>query len=221
MPNNPVQIVLNDDAFLRAPDPKRGGTDKDFFEDSDAAFVKHRDGLLAVLQKIENDVARWPYGPLCYLRIRMRIEAIAKSYRPNRAIFLADQFPCVGAGAPGELYFRAPLIHFARLRRHIAIAEDEGETRISRETGQPYHFVTRNRCEVGAIETIELAPSNLKRSFATDAAVAALSDPRAASETPAGSTRRWPSTLTRSKSRASAIAAISRSSRKPAPVRSS
>jgi hypothetical protein len=181
MPNNPVQIVLNDDAFLRAPDPKRGGNDKDFFEGRDAAFVKHRDGLLVALQRIELDVARWPYGPLCYLRVRMRIEAIAKSYRPNRAILLADQFPCVGAGAPGELYFRAPLIHFARLRRHITLAEDRGETRISRETGRPYHYVTRYRCEVGAIESIELAPSNLKRSFPADAAVAALSDARAAS----------------------------------------
>lgn len=181
MPNNPVQIVLNDESFLRAPDPKRGGTDKDFFEGRDAAFVKHRDSLLAVLQMIESDVARWPYGPLCYLRVRMRIEAIAKSYRPNRATFLADQFPCVGAGAPGELYFRAPLIHFGRLRRHIALAEERGETRISRDSGRPYHYVSRNRCEVGAIETIELAPSNLKRSFAAEAAVTALSDPRAAS----------------------------------------
>ena len=181
MPNNPVQIVLNDDAFLRAPDPKRGGNDKDFFEDRDAAFVKHRDDLLSNLQRVENDVARWPYGPLCYLRVRMRIEAIAKSYRPNRAIFLVDQFPCVGAGAPGELYFRAPLIHFPRLRRYIAAAEARGETRISRDTGRPYHYVTRNRCEVGAIEAIDLAPSDLKRPFAADAAVAALSDARAAS----------------------------------------
>ena len=139
VPNNPVQIVLNDDAFLRAPDPKQGGTDKDFFEGRDADFRRHRDSLLAALQKIESDVAGWQYGPLCYLRVRMRLEAIAKSYRPNRAILLADQFPCVGAGAPGELYFRAPLIHFARLRRHIALAEDQGSTRISSNTGRQYH----------------------------------------------------------------------------------
>lgn len=181
MPNNPVQIVLNDEAFLRAPDPKRGGTDKDFFEGRDSDFIKHRDGLLAEIDRIEQEVGGWPFGPLCYLRVRMRMEAIAKSYRPNRAIFLADQFPCVGAGAPGELFFRAPLIHVERLRRHIESAEDRGEPRISRDTGRPYHFVTRARCEVGAIETIELSPSNLKRGFAADAAVAALSDPRAAS----------------------------------------
>lgn len=181
MPSNPVQIVLNDEAFLRAPDPKRGGSDKDFFEGRDSAFVEHRNSLVVQLDRIEEEVKRWSFGPLCYLRVRMRTEAIAKSYRPNRAIFLADQFPCVGAGAPGELFFRAPLIHFHRLRRYIASAEDRGEARLSRETGRPYHFVSRARCEVGAIEIIELAPSNLKRGFAADAAVAALSDPRAAS----------------------------------------
>ncbi len=181
MPNNPVQIVLNDESFLRAPDPKRGGTDKDFFQGHDAAFVQHRDALLARLDAIEQDVKLSPYGPLCYLRVRMRPEAIAKSYRPNKAIFMPDQFPCVGAGSPGELFFRGPLIHFQRLRTRIAAAEDRGETRSSRDTGKSYHYVTRSRCEVGAIDTMELAPSNLKRGFAAEAAVAALTDPRAAS----------------------------------------
>lgn len=143
MPNNPVQVVLNDEAFLRAPDPKRGGSDKDFFERRDAEFVKHRSELLAILDRIEKEVSQWPFGPLCYLRVRMRLEAIAKSYRPNRAIFLPDQFPCVGAGAPGELFFRAPLIHFHRLRRYIASAEDHGQPRISQQTGESYHYVTR------------------------------------------------------------------------------
>jgi hypothetical protein len=149
VPNNPVQIVLNDDSYLRAPDPKRGGNDKDFFEGRDAAFVQHRNGLLARLDAIAQVVQHWPYGPLSYLRVRMRTEAIAKSYRPNRAIFLADQFPCVGAGAPGELFFRAPLVHFERLRRQMASAEDRGEARLSRDTGRPYHYVSRARCEIG------------------------------------------------------------------------
>lgn len=181
MPNNPVQIILNDESFLRAPDAKKSGPDKDFFEGQDAAFVRHRDALVARLDAIERDVKASAYGPLSYLRVRMRGDAIAKSYRPNRAIFIADQFPCVGAGVPGELFFRAPLIHFHRLRGRIAGAEDRGETRQSRTTGQSYHFVTRARCEVGAIEFLELAPTNLKRGFAAGAAVAALSDPRTAS----------------------------------------
>jgi Subtilase family len=181
MPNNPVQIVLNDRDFLRAPDPGRAGPDKDFFEGRDAAFVAHRARLVQNVEKIESELKNSPFGPLGYLRIRMRNEAIAKSYRPNREVFLRDQFPCVGAGAPGELYFRASLIHMRRLVNRIQAAEDRGERRRSRNTGKDYHYVTRTRSEVGAIEEIELAPSGQKRNFAASDAVAALSDPRAAS----------------------------------------
>ncbi|MHB1219740.1 MAG: S8 family peptidase [Alphaproteobacteria bacterium] len=181
MPNNPVQIVLNDDAFVRAPDPRRSGPDKDFFEDNDSAFVLHRANLLRQVDGVERELRQSPFGPLSYVRVRMRTEAIAKSYRPNRAVFLADQFPCVGAGAPGELYFRAPLIHLHRLKNRIATAEDRGATRRSRATDRTYHFVTRARSEVGAIEAIEFAPIGLKRNFSASDAVTAFSDPRAAS----------------------------------------
>jgi Subtilase family len=181
MPNNPVQIVLNDNAFLRAPDPGRGGPDKDFFVGDDEGFVHPRDALLAAVDAIDAALRTSQYGPLAYVRVRMRNEAIAKSYRPNRAIFLPDQFPCVGAGAPGELYFRAPRHYLQRLRSRIAAAEDHGETRRSRRTGAPYLFVTRTRSEVGAIETIEITPPELKRKFAASDAVIALLDASAAS----------------------------------------
>ena len=111
----------------------------------------------------------------------MRNEAIAKSYRPNRTVFLADQFPCIGAGAPGELYFRAPRYYIHRLRSRIAAAEDHGESRRSKTTGAPYLFVTRTRSEVGAIEAIEIVPPELKRNFAASDAVIALLDVSAAS----------------------------------------
>ena len=181
MPNNPVQIVLNDELFLRAPDPGQAGPEKDFFQDHDAAFMAHRARLLEQLSTIAAGLEASPYGPLTYLHVRMRNEAIAKSYRPNRAVFMRDQFPCVGAGAPGELYFRAPLFHFHRLISRIASAEDHGQTRRSSRTGEPYHFVTRVRSEVGAIETIELITLGQKRGFAASDAVAAFADPRAAS----------------------------------------
>lgn len=49
MPNNPVQIVLNDDRFVQAPDPGRSGPDKDFFEGNDAGFAHHKTNLIAVI----------------------------------------------------------------------------------------------------------------------------------------------------------------------------
>jgi hypothetical protein len=163
MPNNPVQIVLNDNAFIHAPDPGRWGPDRDFFACDDEGFVRHRAALLAAIDAIDATLRTSQYGPLAYVRVRMRNAAIAKSYRPNRAVFLPDLFPCVGAGAPGELYFRAPRHHLRRLRSRVAAAEDHGETRRSRTTCTPYLFVTRIRSEVGAIESIDIAPPELKR----------------------------------------------------------
>ncbi|EHN76715.1 hypothetical protein SMCF_3770, partial [Streptomyces coelicoflavus ZG0656] len=87
----------------------------------------------------------------------MRPEAIAKSYRPNRSLFIRDQFPCVGAAAPGELFFRLPAYYLPKLRNRFEAAEERAETRVSRNTGKAYHYVTRNRSELGAIETLEIA----------------------------------------------------------------
>ncbi len=181
MPNNPVQIVLNDDSFLRAPDPGRAGPDKDFFEKNDRGFGLHKIAMLERLDQIDANLATSRFGPMTYVRVRMRVEAIAKSYRPNRALFLADQFPCVGAGAPGELYFRVPRLHLNRLRARFESAELIGETRISSKTGNPYHYVTRNRSELGAIEAIEIAAPEAKRDFSAASAVDAMLDPSAAS----------------------------------------
>ena len=181
MPNNPVQIVLNDDSFIRAPDPGRAGPDKDFFEGNDRGFADHKAAMLGKLTAIETVIGAWRFGPMAYVRVRMRAEAIAKSYRPSRSLFLPDQFPCVGAAAPGELFFRLPRLYIDRLRSRFDSAELRAESRISSRTGERYHYVTRARSELGAIEEIEIAPPDIKRGFATSDAVQAMLSPLAAS----------------------------------------
>ena len=181
MPNNPVQIVLNDDAFLRAPEPGRRGTEKDFFENNDAGFKRHRDALSATVEDIIATVSAWTYGPAAYVRVRMRPEALAKSYRPNNALFTADNFPCVGAGGVGTLYFRAPLLYLPRLRSRIADAEDTVAIKTNQRTGAEYKAPSRARSEVGAIDTIEIAPPSEKRPFTTNDALDMLQDPAAVS----------------------------------------
>lgn len=181
MANNPVQVVLNDEAFLGAPEPGRAGPDKDFFEGNDSGFVAHKVAMLKRLDSIEETIANWRYGPVAYVRVRMRPEAIAKSYRPSRALLLKDQFPCVGAAAPGELYFRFPGHYIPRLRNRFDEAESRATSRVSGQTGKTYHFVSRARSELGAIETIEIASPANKRSFAVADAVEALLKPSAAS----------------------------------------
>lgn len=180
MPNNPVQIVLNDSAFLRAPDVGRAGPDKDFFNGDDEQFAKHQQALISALDAIDRKLEKSPQGPLTYVRVKMRTEAIAKSYRPNRALFSPDLFPCVGAGAPGELYFRLPRLYISRLRARMLEATRKSELRRS-SNGNTYIAINRQRSELGAIEILEIAAPNQKRTFSAADAVSALLHPSAAS----------------------------------------
>ena len=181
MPNNPVQIILNDRDFHQAPEPGQPPRNKDFFEDQDRAFAEHKKVLLAALDEIIEAVRTSTYGPATYLKVQMRNEALAKSYRPVGWLFKRDQFPCVGAEAVGTLYFRAPLIYLAALRNRIDEAELTVETKFRKDDGQPYKAPSAARAEVGAIEKIEIAPPDQKRLFSTAAAVAAFDDPRTVS----------------------------------------
>ncbi|MBL0929477.1 MAG: S8 family peptidase [Alphaproteobacteria bacterium] len=181
MPNNPVQIILNDHDFHQAPDPGQPPRNKDFFEGADKAFVAHKGSLLAAIDRVIDELRTSPYGPAAYLKIQMRNEALAKSYRPVWWLFKPDQFPCVGADAVGTLYFRAPSIYLKALRHRIEQAEAIVETKYRRADNKPYKAPTIARAEVGAIETIEIAPPEQKRAFSTAAALAALEDPRTVS----------------------------------------
>jgi hypothetical protein len=181
MPNNPVQIILNDRDFHQAPDPGQPPRNKDFFEGADKAFVEHKATLLAAVDRVIDEIRGSPYGPAAYLKVQMRNEAVAKSYRPVWWLFKADQFPCVGADAVGTLYFRAPLIYLKALRQRIEQAELSVEIKYRRADNKPYKAPTIARAEVGAIEFIEIAPPEQKRAFSTAAALAALEDPRAVS----------------------------------------
>lgn len=181
MPNNPVQIILNDRDFHRVPEPGQPPRNKDFFEGQDQAFASHKNDLLAAIDAAIAALKASPYGPAAYLKVQMREFALAKSYRPVGWLFKPDQFPCVGADAVGTLYFRAPLIYLPGLRKRVEAAEITVEVKIRRADGQPYNAPSAARAEVGAIETIEIAPPEDKRSFSTAAAIAALEDPRAVS----------------------------------------
>lgn len=181
MANNPVQIILNDRDFHQAPDPGKPPRNKDFFDKADTAFAAHKASLLTAIDAVIAQLRTSTYGPLAYLRVQMRSEALAKSYRPVWWLFKRDQFPCVGADEVGTLYFEAPLLYLPQLRSRIEAAELVVETKYRQADGEPYKAPTPARAEVGAIETIEIAPPERKRNFSVSAALAALSDPRAVS----------------------------------------
>lgn len=177
MPNNPVQIILNDADFHAAPEPGQPPRNKDFFENADSAFAEHQAALLRALDGIIATLANSPYGPITFVRVQMRQLALAKSYRPVHCLFKPDQFPCVGADAVGTLYFRAPLIYLAGLRARIASAELHVVTKYRQRDNVAYKAPSNARAEVGAIEKIEIAPPERKRDFSAESAMAVFDDP--------------------------------------------
>jgi hypothetical protein len=181
MPNNPVQIILNDQDFHQAPDPGTPPRNKDFYDGRDAAFASHKAKLLAAIDTITAEIKASPYGPAAYLKVQMRSEAFAKSYRPVGWVFKRDQFPCVGADAVGTLYFRAPLIYMRVLRQRIDDAELTVAIKRRKSDDTPYKAPSAARAEVGAIDTIEITPPEEKRTFSTAAAMSMLADPRTVS----------------------------------------
>lgn len=181
MASNPVQVILNDDNFLRAPDPGQGGGEKDFFENRDKEFENHRNELLDSLASIQKRVSAWSYGPAAILRVQVRTEALAKSYRPISAIFLYPDCECVGADAIGTLFFLVPLEKFPALIRRIEKAEIRVRITNHRETGKPYPVPSRARSETGAIESISIIAAEAKRNFDLDVALETLDDPASVS----------------------------------------
>jgi hypothetical protein len=176
MPHNPVQFVQNDEAFLQAPDRGQKGEEKDFFEDRDADFAAHKAALLAALDIVDQIITRARHGPATYIRVIMREAALAKSYRPNKELLTPDRYPCVGAGAIGELFFFLPATYIAELRARIARAQNTVPTQIAK-SGRKYRATTRLRSEVGAIEQVEVVPAADKRLFSAEAAVQSFTQP--------------------------------------------
>jgi Subtilase family len=176
MPNNPLQYIANGEQFLAPPDPGKKFEEKDFFENQDAAFAAHRQKLLADLDTIAALLTGSPFGPATYIKVTLREAALAKSYRPNSALLTPDRFPCVGAEGIGELFFFLPLVQVPELARRIKGAEANVNVVVSR-TGRVRRTTTRLRCEIGAIETIEVLPPEDKRDFSASAAVQAFLDP--------------------------------------------
>lgn len=181
MPNNPVQIILNDRDFHQAPEPGQPPRNKDFFDGADGAFERHKAALLTSLEEAKTEISEQEFGPAAYLKVQMRTEALAKSYRPVFYLFKPAQFPCVGADSVGTLYFRAPEIYLDALIRRVKEAEIVVETKFRQSDGESYKAPSAARAEVGAIEAIEIAPPVEKRQFSVSEAMHMLHDPASVS----------------------------------------
>ena len=166
MEHNPVQVVLNTEQYMKRPEGGGGGSAKDFFEGRDADFIKHRDKLLRDFRTIHDylDPLNTPVG---FVKVKLQAAALAKSHRPMDAIFKASQFPLVGTGDLGELYFE---ITSNALQKAEAVVK-KAEEKVTKRNNRDEFVASSARSEVGAIESISLPNAHDKRRFTADQAL--------------------------------------------------
>jgi hypothetical protein len=177
MPNNPVQIVLNVKNYLGTPAPGSFGSPKDFFADKDEDFIRHRDRLTKQVKAIGSAMQK-SGAASGVVKVNLRREAWAKSYRPQRALFPPEKRPCIGVSALGELYFHVTVEDVHELQGEIAAAEDTTRRKTSQKTGKEYISPSFQRSDTGAVASIEIPGAAEKRRFGIETAVEWLRDDR-------------------------------------------
>jgi hypothetical protein len=176
---NPVQVVLNTRDFFVSPDPGRMGPPKDFFADKDIEFVQHRDRLRKQVAAVSTGFKQSSVST-GIIKVTLRKEAWAKSYRPERTLFPPKRRPCVGAAKLGELFYMVSEDELRDLDLQISSAEDKTRWRTNKKLKQ-FTSPTVQRSEVGAVESISVPSASDKRRFTAEQALAWFSDPRTSS----------------------------------------
>jgi hypothetical protein len=176
MSTAPVQVILNADNYRRDREtqpPASSGTD--FFLGRGPAFAQHRavltEQVTAVRSRLTTPAYRAAYGSSGYARVQLRPEAWAKSHRPTSRLFRPNVTPTVGADQLGEMICRVTPEGLNRVNEWMARAEVDARTRVDRRTGEIRPNPSRARCEVGAIESIELWDRSRRRRFTIERAI--------------------------------------------------
>lgn len=177
MPNEPVQLLLNT-GRLRAEretsTPVDNGTD--FYAGNDRAFARHRHGLAAALRAVRDALAAdTQFGSVGYVKVTMQPNAIAKSHRPQGALFRARWTPHVATEGIGEPIFAVTPESLRYVIDAIESAETTVVDKTNKTTGAVAPHPSRKRCEASAIANVALWTEQDRRNFSAAEAAAWLS----------------------------------------------
>ncbi|ASD20865.1 hypothetical protein B7495_01025 [Cryobacterium sp. LW097] len=167
MAGGPLQVVLDTERFRdKKVIPQGGGAGKDFFEDSDDAFIEHRDTIATGLEAIAE---RQPNSDLINILVRMRPDALAKSHRPFAKLFASRRASHVGTIRYGELVFATSS---SKLRAIIDLIRSAEQTVAVKTdaTGVERYSPTLQRSETSAIDAVREWRADTERGFTLDEA---------------------------------------------------
>lgn len=180
MANNPVQIVLNAQDYVRRADVSSGGNNKDFFAGRNAAFAQHRSQLVSQVAELGQMFKGLGQDEVVYAKVELQSTAWAKSHRPIQKVFPVNAQPCVGGAELGSIVVELSQSDIPRVISVIESAEEvvkESEDKNGKIKPKP----TRYRSEVGAIKSIRAYSASDRRRFSIEQAARWLTDPRTGS----------------------------------------
>lgn len=182
MANAPVQLVLNTDRLREKREPNTpNGNGTDFYANDDQGFVAHRQSLTTAASAIR-DALRLDeaHGGLGYVKVTMKENAIAKSHRPQKALFRSVWSPHVATDGLGEPIFAVTPESLAVIIGEMNKSESVvTKQKVDSQTGEVKPNPSRRRCEVSAIESVSLWTETERRSFSAAEASAWLAQPGA------------------------------------------
>lgn len=175
--NSPVQVVLNAQDYVRVADVNPGGSNKDFYADRDLVFVQHRERLQHQILDLDRTQKKYGESEILYAYVALQADAWAKSHRPTAKIFPKKNTGPSFGGPLGSIIVELTPNSLPAIAQVVASAESQTNW-ITNNQGKRVAKPTRERSEVGAIESIRLYSASDRRSFSIDQAVKWLSDSR-------------------------------------------
>jgi hypothetical protein len=170
---SPIQVVLDARQFQADRKRNAGSSNKEFFEGLDAAFALHKQQLSEQLKAVKSKLQSSSASGIGFLKVRMRDEALAKSHRPTKRVFHPNTMPLAGSSGVGELIVQVSPSGIDHAIAQVESAEVELAYRSKKDKPNVLEpDPSRERAEVGAIESVRLWDAPDRRAFSTDQALA-------------------------------------------------
>lgn len=156
MAKGPIQVVLNTEVFIQDVPPQKGGSSTDFYANRDSEFVQHKTELIEQLNNLSTIQSSSKYSRISYAKIKLEVDALAKSHRPTQKIFTTkNDCRIIGGGKVGEMLVELLPNSAHKIAREIANnAETITNWKLDKKTNKPKPYPSRWKSEVGAITTI-------------------------------------------------------------------
>lgn len=175
MPNNPIQILLNAQNYVRLAEVTPGGSVKDFYEGRDAAFQEHKKVLQEQISGLRRDAAAaLGADSVFFAKVDLQSRAWAKSHRPYQKVFPPAVIRSVAGSELGSIVVEVDDSDLRRIEATVQLAENAVTEVDKHGKLKP----SRVRSEVGAIKSLRLYGPSDRRKFSAAQAVRWLSDPR-------------------------------------------